>query len=404
MLYNFFNTKKTMRNHKNWKRSTALVHAGRAPEDYFGVVNPPICRTSTILYKDLAAYEDPNTKFRYGRVNNPLSHAFEEVLAELEGGYHAITSSSGLAAVTTALLAFVKAGDHVLIVDSCYPPTRFFANKRLRALGVEVEYYDPMIGAGIADLIRENTAVIYLESPGSATFEVQDVPAIAKVAQEKGVVTIMDNTYSAGILFRPLEHGVNISVQSAAKYLGGHSDVNLGVAVADTEEHYKRLKDAAVDLGVCAGAEDLYLSMRGLRTLEMRIKYAGENMLPVLAWFKGRKEVQRLYCPVLEDSPGHDVWKRDFSGHNGVFSVLFDPKYDRKAIARFVDSLELFPVGSSWGGYESLIQPQDMNAYRLKWTKNGVFLRFQIGNEDPADLIADLEQGIKNLKYSPLNK
>lgn len=379
-------------------RETKLMHAGRKPEDYFGVVNPPICRASTILYKDLEAYFDPKTKFRYGRINNPLSDAFEGAMAELEGGFHAITASSGMAAISTTLLAFVKSGDHILMVDTCYPPTRFFANKQLRSFGVEVEYYDPMIGAGIKDLIRENTSVIYLESPGSATFEVQDVPAIVKVAKENDILTVMDNTYSAGVLFRPLEHGVNISVQSAAKYLGGHSDVNLGVAVADTETRYKVLKSCAMNLGTCAGAEDLYLSLRGLRTLEMRLSYAEKNMHSILAWFEGRREVQALYSPVLETNRGHDTWKRDFSGANGVFSVLFKPEYKRDDIARFVDSLTLFPVGSSWGGYESLIQPQDMKSYRSDWTQEGMFIRFQIGNENPKDLIADLEQGILNLK------
>lgn len=386
-----------MSGNENWKKETKLMHAGRKPEDYFGVVNPPISRTSTILYKDLAAYIDPTTKFRYGRVNNPLSCAFEEAIAELEGGYNAITASSGFAAISTTLFAFLKSGDHILIVDSCYPPTRFFADQHLKPFGVEVEYYDPMIGAGIKDLIKDNTVIIYLESPGSATFEVQDVPAITKIAKEKGVLTIADNTYSAGILFRPIEHGVDISIQSAAKYLGGHSDVNLGVVVAADEKTFKKLKKASVNLGACAGAEDLYLSMRGLRTLEMRINHAGKNMRPVLAWFEKRKEVQMLYAPVLETNRGHDIWKRDFSGSNGVFSVLFNPEYSFDDIARFVDALKLFPVGSSWGGYESLVQPQDMDHYRSNWEDKGVFIRFQIGNENPEDLIADLEQGIKNL-------
>lgn len=387
-----------MSNDNKYKKATKFVHAGRNPEDYFGVVNPPICRTSTILYKDLGAYLNPYTKYRYGRINNPLSQNFEEAVSELEGGFHSISTSSGLSAITTVLLAFLKAGDHILIVDSCYPPTRFFANSQLKSYGIEVEYYDPMVGAGIKDLIRDNTALIYLESPGSATLEVQDVPAIAKIARENNILTVMDNTYSAGILFNPLDHGVNISLQSAAKYLGGHSDINLGFAVADTKENYEKLKACAVNLGVCAGAEDLYLSLRGLRTLQMRLDYAGKNMLLVLKWFKERKEVQELYCPALENAKGHDIWKRDFSGVNGLIGVLFNPKYSFNDISRFVDSLELFPVGSSWGGYESLVQPQDMKTYRSNWQKEGVFIRFQIGSEDPQDLISDLEGGIVNLK------
>lgn len=382
---------------KKRRVSTHLVHAGRKPEEYFGVVNPPISRTSTILYKNLAAYFDPATKYRYGRVGNPLSHNLETAVAEIEGGHNAITASSGMAAITTCLWAFVSPGDHVLIVDSCYPPTRFFCDKHLKKIGVQVEYYDPMVGAGIKDLIRENTSLIYMESPGSATFEVQDVPSIVREAKSRGVLTMMDNTYSGGILFKPLTHGVNIVIQSGAKYLGGHSDVNLGVAVADNAENYKRLKACAIDLGQCAGAEDLYLCLRGLRTIEMRLKHAQDSMRMVLNWFTGRDEVQELYSPVLEHARGHDLWRRDFKGANGVFGVLFKPQYSMDEIALFVDSLKLFPVGSSWGGYESLIQPQDMKVYRSNWTKEGVFLRFQIGNEDPHDLIEDLEQGIARL-------
>ena len=381
----------------SWNRETKLMHAGRRPEDYFGVVNPPLVRTSTILYKDLAAYNDPATKFRYGRVNNPLSCAFEEAVSELEGGYNAITTSCGFNAISTTLFSFLKAGDHILIVDSCYPPTRWFADQHLQPFGVEVEYYDPMIGAGIEALIKDNTAIIYMESPGSSTFEVQDVPAITAIAKQRGILTIADNTYAAGILFRPIEHGVDIAIQSAAKYIGGHSDVNLGFAVAATKTLFKKLKNGAVNIGACAGAEDLYLAMRGLRTLEMRLGHAGQNMRPVLEWFEQRAEVQQLYAPVLETSRGHNIWKRDFSGVNGVFSVLFKPDYSFEDIARFVDALELFPVGSSWGGYESLVQPQDMNAYRSHWDKEGVCLRFQIGFEHTDDLIADLENGIKNL-------
>lgn len=383
---------------KSYRKETNLVHAGRKPENYFGVVNPPITRTSTILYKDMAAYNDPNTKYRYGRLNNPLSQSCEEALTELEGGYHAITTCSGFNAVTTALFSFLEAGDHALIVDGCYPPTRFFVQKQLRSLGIDVEFYDPMIGAGILDLIKDNTAVIYMESPCSATFEVQDVPAITKIAKARDIITIADNTYASGILFNPIEHGVNIVVQSAAKYIGGHSDVNMGVVVTDTKANYKKLKACAINLGVCAAAEDLYLVMRGLRTLDMRIKQAQENMRPVLEWFKTRDEVQELFTPVLETAKGHDVWKRDFSGANGLIGVLFKPEYSMDDIAKFVDSLELFPVGSSWGGYESLIQPQDMKFYRDNWEKDGIMLRFQIGFENPLDLIEDLEQGIRNLK------
>lgn len=382
--------------HKH-KQSTFLVHAGRDPRAYYGVVNPPVVRTSTILYENLEAYFAPDTKYRYGRMGNPLSNAFEEALAAHEGGCGAVSMSSGLASITTTLLSFVKAGDHILMVDAIYPPARFFAQRQLTKLGVDVEFYDPCIGADIAKLVRENTALIYMESPCSATFEVQDVPAIVNAAKEKGVITILDNTWSGGVLFKPLEHGVDISVQSAAKYIGGHSDVNLGVAVAKSQEHLKKIKETAVDLGQCAGSEDLYLAMRGLRTIEMRFKHAQDNMRIVLNWFLGRAEVQEIFSPVLENAKGHDIWKRDFIGANGLFSVLFKPEFSREDICRFVNALTLFPVGSSWGGYESLIQPQDLRHYRTKWEKEGQILRFQIGNEDPQDLIDDLMRGMKIL-------
>ncbi len=382
---------------KDYKFETRMVHAGRDPDEYFGVVNTPIARTSTILYDDFAAYLNPDTKYRYGRVNNPMAQHFEEAVIELEGGFHAISTGSGFSAVTTSILAFVKAGDHILIVDSAYAPTRIFAQQELTKLGVDAEFYEPDLDKGIEDLIRDNTSVIYMESPASYSFTTQDVATITKIAKARKITTIMDNTYSAGILFNPIKHGVNISVQSAAKYMSGHSDLNLGFAVADSEANYKKLKNTAVNLGVCAGAEDIFLALRGLRTLKMRMEKAGENVKPILEWFKDKPFVQKLYSPMLETNPGHENWKRDFTATNGLFSVLFQPHYDWEDIGRFVDALELFPVGSSWGGYESLIQPSDMKQCRENWPFDGVLLRFQVGNEHTDDLIADLEQAAESL-------
>lgn len=381
------------KNNKNIRLQTRLIHLGRAPEEYFGVVNPPISRTSTILMPSLEAYEDKDWKYRYARMGNPLSDKFERAMAEIENGHGAISTPSGLTAITTSLLAFLKSGDHLLVADSLYQPTRSFCDNLLSRMGVETEYYDPMIGAGIAGLIRDNTAVIYIESPGSATFDVQDVPAIAAAAKARNVITIADNSWSAGLLFRPLEHGVDISVQSCTKYVGGHSDVNLGAAVARTLELYERLKKTALDLGVCAGAEDMYLALRGLRTLSLRLRQCGENAITVVQWLKGRPEVQRVYFPALANSPGHDIWKRDFSGTNGLLSILLRPA-PKAAVHAFVDSLELFPVGSSWGGYESLLQPQYLKTCRaaVPWTEDGALLRLQVGLEDPQDLIEDLGQ------------
>jgi len=376
---------------------TRLTHMGRDPEAYHGVVNPPVAKTSTILYPSLAAYTDPNHEFRYGRMGNPMSKAFEESMAELEGGYKAVSTCSGLSAISLALLSFLSAGDHVLVVDSNYPPMRGFCDQTLSRFGVEVEYYDPMIGAGIADLVRENTRVIYMETPGSATFEVQDVPAIVKVAQKSDIVTIIDNSWASGYLYNPIAQGVDVSLMSCTKYIGGHGDINLGVVVARSEVGYQKIKRTALDMGICAPVEDMAVALRGLRTLDIRMKKNAENVQRVMDYLKSRPEVQYIYAPCLEDHPGHAVWKRDYKGMNGIFSIRLRPS-SVEAVHAFVDALELFPVGSSWGGYESLLQPQYMKSCRsvTQWSgdveKEGMLLRLQVGFEDPADLVADLDQ------------
>lgn len=388
-----------MSKNKNHSEATRLAHMGSDPDAYYGLVNPPIARASTILYPSLAAYEDPNHQFRYGRMGNPLSQSFEQAMSELEGGYAAVSTASGLTAITTALLAFLEHGDHLLMVDTAYPPLRDFLGNVLKRMGVETEFYDPMIGEGIADLIRDNTRVIYMESPGSGTFEVQDVPAIVSAAQQRDVMTVIDNTWSAGVLFKPLGHGVDISIQSCTKYIGGHSDINLGVAVARTEEHFRALKKTALDLGICAAAEDLYQGLRGLRSLTIRMKQNAENAGAVVEFMRQREEVEQVYYPALESHAGHDIWKRDFTGVNGVFSFRLK-QAPQDSVHAFVDALELFPIGSSWGGYESLLQPQYPSKTRtaVKWEHEGRLLRFQIGFEDPRDLIADLEQAFEKLK------
>ncbi|MEZ5815174.1 MAG: cystathionine beta-lyase [Alphaproteobacteria bacterium] len=382
---------------KKYKEDTLLTLMGRDPDDYYGVMNPPKVQASTLKYKNLETYETKvGQKFTYANIGHPLSNHFEEAMAALEGGYKAVSSSTGLAPITAALLAFLKAGDHLLMCDSIYPPTRTACDKLLNKLGIEIEYYDPAIGEGIAALIKENTAVIYLESPGSATFELQDVPAIAKVAKEKGIITIMDNTWASGLLFKPLAHGVNISVCAATKYISGHADVNLGYAVADTPENYKALKRTHVDLGHCPGSEDLYLALRGLRTMKLRIEQSAKSALKIAQWLQERAEVQRVYHPALPGHPGHDIWKRDFSGSNGLLSFLLR-EAPKEKVAALIDALELFTLGSSWGGYMSLLQPQTEMRYRraVKWEERGMLLRLQIGLEDVDDLIADLEQAFK---------
>ena len=382
---------------KDYKEKTKLAHAGLAPDEYFGIVNPPIARASTILYPSLEAYEDPTHQYRYGRMGNPLAEKFELALADLENGFNAVTAPSGLSAITLALMAVLKAGDHALLVDTLYPPARDFCNEVLARFGVEVEYYNPRIGGDIDALIKSNTALVYLESPGSGTFEIQDVPAITKVTKAKGVKTIIDNTWAAGILFKPLDHGVDYSLQSCTKYIGGHSDLNMGVVVARDEDAYKSLKRTALNRGDCAAAEDLYLGIRGLHTMPLRLKEAGESALKVASWLSKQKGVADVLYPALKSSPDHKLWKRDFSGANGILSIVLE-KSSKEAVRAFVDALDLFPIGSSWGGYESLLQPQYLKKYRTASSRpddEGAILRLQIGLEDTEDLIEDLDVGLK---------
>ena len=384
---------------KPYGENTNLVHAGRNPEEYFGVVNPPVVRTSTILYPSLEAYENPDHKFRYAPYGTPLTDKFTTAMAELEGGFAGIATPCGLSAVTTTLLAVLKAGDHLLVSDVLYPPAHDFCSEYLTRFGVEVEFYNPLIGKGIEKLIRKNTKLIYMESPGSATFEVMDVPAIVVVAKKKNITTMLDNSWSGGMLYKPLAQGVNVAVQSATKYVGGHSDLTLGVIVTDSEKNFKIIKTTAKALGVCPGSEELYLALRGLRTMKLRLRQHAENALKVAKWLEKRKEIQRVYHPALPGDPGHKIWKRDFAGANGLLSILLQPS-SKAAVRSFVDSLTLFPIGSSWGGYESLLQPQYLKSMRvaLPWTEKGMLLRLHVGLEDPEDLIADLEQALDKFR------
>ncbi len=382
---------------KKYKEETILTKLGRDPAEYYGVMNPPLVQASTLEYKNLETYETKKgQKFTYANIGHPLSDHFETAMAELEGGHKAVSSSTGLSPITASLMAFLKAGDHLLMCDSIYPPTRSVCDRLLKKFDIEIEYYDSLIGADIRDLIKESTAVIYMESPGSATFEVQDVPAIVKEAKARGVITMMDNTWASGVLFKPLEHGVNISICAATKYIGGHADVNLGYAVADTAENYKQLKKTHVDLGHCPGSQDLSLALRGLRTMKLRIEHSEKSALKVAKWLQGRDEVQRVYHVALPDHPTHDIWKRDFSGGNGLLSFLLE-EAPKEQINKFIDALELFPIGSSWGGYMSLLQPQTEMAFRrvVKWNEKGMLIRLHVGLEDVDDLIADLDQAFR---------
>ena len=382
------------------RKDTLLVHAGRDPHGNEGVVNPPIYRASTILYPTREAMRHADrTPFdgtRYGRRGTPTHFAFEEAVAKLEGGYRSIAMPSGLNAITTALIAFLKSGDHLLMVDTVYNPTRRFCDTVLRGFGVETTFYDPM--ADVTPLIRPETRVVFLESPGSLTFEVQDVPAAAEAARQAGAVSIIDNTYGAGLYFSPFAHGVNVSIQAATKYIVGHSDAMLAVITTDAA-HYLRVKRATAFLGTCVGPDDVYLGLRGLRTLSVRLERHRTTALAVADWLGDRPEVVAVRHPARADCPGHAIWERDFTGSNGLLSVVLDARFDDDAVTRFLDGMRHFAMGYSWGGFESLVIPFDAQASRTvtTWPYEGPSLRLHCGLEDPDDLIADLEHAFARL-------
>ncbi|WP_424212910.1 cystathionine beta-lyase [Streptomyces sp. BI20] len=380
-------------------RDTRLVHAGADPRAHGGYVNPPLHRASTVLYRDTAemaaSQADPLKREGpvYGRFGTPTTRAFEEALAELEGGHAAVVTCSGLAAITTAILAYVRAGDHLLVSDSVYLPTRRFCDS-LAALGVTAEYYDPRAdGPAIAALIRPETRLLYLESPGSTTFEVQDLPAITEVCRARGVITIADNTWATLAFCRPLTlgAGVDVVVHSATKYLTGHADSILGAIVCTPESH-PVIRAAAIRLGQCASADDAYLGLRGLRTLGVRLDRHHERGLALAAWTAGREGVVGVLHPGLPTDPGHALWRRDFTGAAGLFGVELDTRFGARAVDAMLDRLRLFGLGHSYGGHESLVVPTDPVAHRLPgtWAGRGPLLRVHVGFEDPRDLEADL--------------
>lgn len=385
------------------KPSTILTHAGNSPSANHGIVNPPVYHVSTILFDDLETLNkageqtlDPTPdSYDYGRIATPTSVAFETAISELEGAFGTVTAPSGLGAITTALLSFVEAGDHVLIVDTTYSPTRRFSTIMLKRLGVEAEFYDPHLGADIASLFRPNTRLLFMESPGSLTFEMQDVPAMAAAAREAGVISMVDNTWASPLYCQPIALGVDVSIQAVTKYISGHSDVMMGtVSIAD-EALYKKVKWTAVVLGSAAGPDDHYLALRGLRTMGVRLAQHQQNALTIARWLQERPEVDRVLYPALPSHPGHEIWARDFSGASGLLSFLLKPA-DDSAFAALVDGLELFPLGASWGGYESLASPGDPAKLRTatSWNEAGRLLRLHIGLEDIQDLMADLEAGL----------
>jgi cystathionine beta-lyase len=390
------------RKDRRFKEDTVLTHTGSDPHAHHGIVNPPVYHASTIVSPSLAEYRAIGKKrfqkgvYTYGRHGTPTQTALEEAIAALEGGERAVVVGSGVAAIDAAILAFVKSGDHVLMVDSVYGPIRRFCDTFLKRFGVEVTYYDPSIGDDIAALIRDTTRVVYTESPGSLTFEVQDIPAIAAAAHARKAVAICDNTWSGGVYFKPFAHGVDVSVQSATKYIGGHSDLMMG-SIVTTEALWMRVRSSVADLGAASAPDDAYLALRGLRSIKVRLARHMETGLLLATWLKARPEVARVIHPALPGDRGHALWARDFTGASGLFGFELKP-VSEKALAAMVDGLELYGIGASWGGFESLILPAEPVRTATKWSPAGPVLRVHAGLEDPDDLIADLERGFERLR------
>jgi len=381
------------------KPDTRLVTAGRRREWTQGVVNPPVWRASTMLFDTVAdlraASRRPNDGLYYGRRGTPTQWALAEALTEMEpGAAGTMLYPSGVAAITTALLSVLEPGDQLLMVDSVYEPTRAFCDGILKRMGVETVYYDPQAGAGIADLFTDRTRAIFLESPGSLTFEVQDIPAICAAARGRGIVTLLDNTWATPLLFTAIARGVDISILACTKYIVGHSDVMMGSATAGPD-HFEKLRRTTHSLGHCVSPDDAYLASRGLRTLGVRMKAHQANALAIASWLKAQPQVDRVLHPALPECPGHAVWQRDFGGSSGLFSVVL-ARGDDVARAALIDGLRHFGIGFSWGGYESLVLPVDPASIRsaTPWATSGPMIRLQVGLEDPQDLIADLAEGL----------
>jgi cystathionine beta-lyase len=388
------------------REETTIVHSGLHPERYEGAVNPPVFHVSTILSQTVDEFRrrrkdwllgQPGTY--YGRFGTPTTEALQEAIAALEGGHRTVLYPSGLAACAGALLAFLSSGDHVLISDNVYGPTRNFATGFLARFGVSTTFFDPLAGPSIEPQIRPETRVIYLESPGSLTFEIQDTPAIAEVAHRRGIIVIADNTWATPLYFKPFAHGIDVSIQAATKYIVGHSDAMLG-AVTCTKSAWPKLKASTYELGQTAGPDDVYLGQRGLRTLAVRLKRHWEAGLALAEWIARQPEVDRVLHPALPGDPGHAIWKRDFTGASGLFGVVLREGITDRALCAMIDGLELYGIGSSWGGFESLIVPFDPKEMRTatRWPHKGPCFRIHAGLENVDDLIADLDAGFKRLR------
>jgi cystathionine beta-lyase len=375
--------------------NTRLAHIGNDPRSYHGFVNPPVVHASTVLFPDVATMEARSQKYTYGTRATPTTDALCDAFNELEGSAGTILVPSGLAAISIPFLAYLSAGDHALIVDSVYAPCRHFCNTMLKRLGVEVEYYDPEIGAGIEALIKPNTRLVHTEAPGSNTFEMQDIRAISEVAHRHDCVVTMDNTWATPLYFRPLDFGVDVSIHATTKYPSGHSDIVMG-SVSANAGHWQRLEDTRIAMGICAAPDDSYQILRGLRTMGIRLEHHQKSTLEIASWLEGREDVARVLHPALPSFPGHEIWKRDFKGSTGVFSFVLKTHAEnaRAKTHAFLDTLRYFGLGYSWGGFESLAVAVNLSDRTIcKAPEDGVVIRLQIGLEDVADLKKDLEAG-----------
>jgi cystathionine beta-lyase len=383
------------------QRETRLVHVARDPLRDAGAVNPPVYRASTVVYPSLREFaaraERRYTTYSYGLQGTPTTMALAEAVAELSGGSRSVIVSSGLAAVTHALTAFLRAGDHVLLADTVYGPARLFAASILSRFGVDVEFYDPLIGAGIARLLRSRTRIVYTESPGTATFEVQDVPAVAAAAHAAGALVVLDNTWATPLNFRAFDHGVDVEVQAGTKYFAGHSDLLVGSITVRTDAHFRAVRDDVIAFGDCVSPDVSYETLRGLRTLAVRMRQFEASALTVARWLAERPEVSRVLHPALPGHPGHEIWKRDFLGASSLFGVLLRTD-SMDAVSRMVDGLRLFKIGASFGGYESLVTLPAPERTVRPWTEPGTLLRLHVGLEAVDDLIADLRDGLSRLE------
>ncbi|UWZ98553.1 cystathionine beta-lyase [Vibrio splendidus] len=389
-------------------KTTKLITAGRDKKWTNGVVNPPVQRASTVVFNSVeekrkATINRANKTLFYGRRGTNTHFAFQDAMVEVEGGAGCALYPCGTAAISNAILSFVETGDHILMVDTCYEPTRDFCDTIMKKMGVETTYYEPTIGEGIQDLIKPNTKVLFTESPGSVTMEVQDIPTLARTAHEHDIIVMLDNTWAAGVNFSPFEFGVDISIQAATKYIVGHSDVMLGTAVAN-EKCWDQLREQSYLMGQCVSPDDAYLGVRGIRTLDVRLRQHAESSLKVAKWLETRPEVDHVRHPALESCPGHEFFKRDFTGGNGLFSFVLKNS-NTKATTALLDGMTHFSMGYSWGGFESLIlanEPSSFDSLRTVANPNfeGTLIRVHIGLEDVDDLIADLEAGLE--RYNAL--